>query len=59
MEEIRGLLSMVVAGSQTCGEVEAMGREHLATVRDKIKDLKAIENGAGCYRVMLHRRADG
>jgi MerR family mercuric resistance operon transcriptional regulator len=43
MEEIRELLSMVVAGSQTCGEVEAMGREHLATVRAKIRDLKAIE----------------
>ncbi len=43
MEEIRGLLSTVVAGSQTCGEVEAMGRKHLATVRAKIRDLKAIE----------------
>lgn len=41
--EIRGLLSMVVAGSQTCGDVEAMGRVHLANVRAKIKDLRAIE----------------
>ena len=43
MEEIRGLLSLVDRGSHTCAEVERMGRHHLEVVRDKIRDLKAIE----------------
>ena len=42
-EEIRGLLSLVDRGSHTCAEVERMGRHHLEVVRDKIRDLKAIE----------------
>ncbi|WP_323768720.1 helix-turn-helix domain-containing protein [Marinovum sp.] len=43
MEEIRGLLSLVDHGSHTCAEVERMGRHHLEVVRDKIRDLQAIE----------------
>ena len=43
MEEIRGLLSLVDRGSHTCAEVERMGRHHLEVVRDKIRDLQAIE----------------
>ena len=42
-EEIRGLLSLVDRGSHTCAEVERMGRHPLEVVRDKIRDLKAIE----------------
>ncbi|EAR51553.1 Transcriptional regulator [Oceanicola granulosus HTCC2516] len=43
MEEIRGLLSLVDRGSHTCAEVERVGRHHLDVVRDKIRDLQAIE----------------
>jgi MerR family mercuric resistance operon transcriptional regulator len=43
MGEILGLLSLVDRGSHTCAEVERMGRHHLDVVRDKIRDLQAIE----------------
>lgn len=43
MEEIRGLLSLIDRGSNTCAEVERMGRHHLDVVRAKIRDLQAIE----------------
>lgn len=43
MEEIRDLLGLVDRGSQTCAEVEQMGRHHLDVVRAKIRDLQAIE----------------
>ncbi len=43
IEEIRGLLSLVDRGTQTCAEVQALTERHLADVRAKIADLKRIE----------------
>lgn len=43
IEEIRGLLSLVDRGTQTCAEVQALTEQHLADVRAKIADLKRIE----------------
>lgn len=43
IEEIRGLLTLVDGGTQTCAEVKAMTERHLADVRTKIADLKRIE----------------
>ncbi|MBO6950064.1 MAG: helix-turn-helix domain-containing protein [Rhodospirillales bacterium] len=43
IEEIRGLLSLVDRGTQTCAEVQALTERHLADVRTKIADLKRIE----------------
>lgn len=43
IEELRGLLSLVDRGTQTCAEVQALTERHLANVRTKIADLKRIE----------------
>jgi len=43
IEEIRGLLSLVDRGTQTCAEVQLLTERHLADVRAKIADLKRIE----------------
>lgn len=51
IEEIRSLLELVDAGSQTCAEVKARTERHLATVHAKIADLQRIE------RVLTHTAA--
>src|SRR3546814_6534997 len=43
IEEIRGLLTLVDGGTQTCVEVKARTELHLADVRAKIADLRRIE----------------
>lgn len=43
IEEIRGLLTLVDGGTQTCAEVNARTELHLADVRAKIADLRRIE----------------
>lgn len=43
MDEIRSLLSLADRGSQSCAEVERIGRQHLDVVRSKIRDLQRIE----------------
>lgn len=43
IKEIRGLLSLVDRGTQTCAEVQALTEQHLSEVRAKIRDLKRIE----------------
>lgn len=43
IEEIRGLLALVDGGTQTCAEVKARTKRHLADVRTKIADLRRIE----------------
>ena len=43
IEELRGLMSLVDRGTQTCAEVKALTERHLADVRKKIADLKRIE----------------
>lgn len=42
MDEIRSLLSLTDAGTQTCAEVMARTERHLADVRRKIADLQRI-----------------
>ena len=42
-EEIRGLLSLVDGGRQTCAEVRARTEHHLKDIRGKIADLNRIE----------------
>ncbi|MDE4099708.1 MerR family transcriptional regulator [Phaeobacter gallaeciensis] len=43
IDEIKGLLSLVDGGTQTCGEVKAVTELHLVDVRKKIADLRRIE----------------
>lgn len=43
LEEIRALLDLVDTGTYTCAEVHHMTSEHLATVRQKIADLRRME----------------
>jgi MerR family mercuric resistance operon transcriptional regulator len=43
IDELRGLLSLVDQGRQTCAEVKLLTEQHLEDVRAKIKDLKRIE----------------
>jgi len=43
LEEVRGVLSLVDGGTQTCAEVHDRTRAHLSTVRAKIADLQRIE----------------
>lgn len=43
IDELRGLLSLVDRGTQTCAEVKLLTDQHLEDVRAKIKDLKRIE----------------
>src|SRR5258708_3286277 len=44
IEEVRGLLTLVDRGTQTCAEVKERTENHLADVRAKIRDLKRIEH---------------
>ncbi|WP_290648809.1 helix-turn-helix domain-containing protein [Aquisalimonas sp.] len=44
LEEVRALLRMIDGGTYTCAEVQALGQEHLDAVRDKIADLRRVEN---------------
>ncbi len=44
IEDIRGLLSLIDSGTQTCAEIRARTERHLADVRTRIADLKRIEN---------------
>lgn len=41
--EIRALLGLVDTGAYTCSEVHDMTTKHLATVRKKVADLRAME----------------
>ncbi|MFC4350883.1 helix-turn-helix domain-containing protein [Fodinicurvata halophila] len=43
LDDIRGLLTLVDRGMQTCAEVKERTERHLADVREKIADLKRIE----------------
>jgi len=43
LDEVRSLLNLVDGGVQTCAEVETMARTHLEAVRQRIADLKRIE----------------
>ena len=43
IEEIRGLLSLVDGGRQTCAEVRTRTEYHLNDIRGKISDLHRIE----------------
>lgn len=43
IDEIRGLLTLVDGGNQTCAEVKERTELHLEDVRGKIADLKRIE----------------
>ena len=43
IEEIRGLLTLVDGGTQTCLEVKERTERHLAEVRRRIADLRRIE----------------
>lgn len=42
LEEIRGLLHLVEGGKQTCAQVEAMARDHVREIRQKITDLNKL-----------------
>lgn len=43
LDEVRGLLTLVDRGTQTCAEVKARTEQHLSDVRAKIADLRRIE----------------
>ncbi len=43
LEEIRGLFEMVDRKDFTCGEVHGLTVDHLASVQDKIANLKKLE----------------
>lgn len=43
IDEIRGLLSLVDGGNQTCAEVKERTELHLEDVRGKIADLRRVE----------------
>ena len=43
LEEVRGLLALVDGGVTTCAGVEAVARDHLTAVRERIADLRRIE----------------
>ncbi len=44
LDEVRALLRMIDGGTYTCAEVQALGQEHLDAVREKIADLRRVEN---------------
>ncbi|MBC7313672.1 MAG: helix-turn-helix domain-containing protein [Rhizobium sp.] len=44
IDELRGLLTLVDGGTQTCAEVKERTERHLADVRAKIADLRRIES---------------
>lgn len=43
LSDVRGLLTLVDRGTQTCAEVKKRTERHLVDVREKIADLKRIE----------------
>lgn len=43
IDEIRSLLSLVDSGDYTCGEIRTLTLTHLASVSQKITDLKKLE----------------
>ncbi|GBE42401.1 mercuric resistance operon regulatory protein [bacterium BMS3Bbin10] len=43
LNEIRALLGMVETGAYTCSQVHEMTTKHLAAVRKKLADLRALE----------------
>ncbi len=43
LDELRGLLRLVDGHTYTCDEVRALTLEHVATVRQKITDLRRLE----------------
>lgn len=43
IEELKSLLSLVDSHEYSCGEVLGLTREHLTSVREKIKDLRKLE----------------
>ncbi|RMF11826.1 MAG: MerR family transcriptional regulator [Alphaproteobacteria bacterium] len=43
LQELRELLGLVDGRGATCAEVQALAERHLASVRDKIADLRRIE----------------
>ncbi len=43
LEEVRGFLTLIDGGTQTCAEVQARTENHLRDVRAKIADLQRIE----------------
>ncbi len=44
LDEVRTLLRMIGGDAYTCAEVQALGQEHLDAVRNKIADLRRVEN---------------
>jgi len=55
LDDIRALLSLV-AGGYTCGEVRTLTEAHLATVREKLADLRRME---GVLSAMVAECRDG
>ena len=43
LNDIRGLLDLVDRGDYTCGEIHAIAVEQIATIREKIKNLRRLE----------------
>jgi len=43
IDQLRELLTLVDGGSYTCAEVRDLTKEHLDTIREKISDLKRLE----------------
>ena len=43
LERTRGLLGLVDEGGDTCVQVEAIARDHLAEIRRKLSDLRKME----------------
>ena len=46
LEEVRGLLNLV-DGGYTCGEVQTLTLKHLENIREKIADLRRLEQTLG------------
>lgn len=44
IDDIKGLLALVDGGTQTCAEVKERTERHLADIREKIADLRRIED---------------
>lgn len=47
IEELRGLLALVDSRDYTCGDVYALTQEHLQAIRQKIADLRRLEQTLG------------
>ncbi len=55
VEELKGLLKLVDGDSQSCGEVYDMTQAHIASIQNKIADLKKLKKtlsriSMGCAR---------